>query len=324
MLAEKIKDRNALSENVIHHVNTVTTLAESLVLIVDDDPISREILHSMLSVSFHCEVLESGAQVIPYCEARKPDLIVLDMQMPGLSGIEVCTQLKCDSRFSDVPTIFVTADTETKTQDLCWEAGASDFVTKPVTASTLRHRVTHQIQNKKRIDLLHHLTYHDQLTGVHNRHFLASEFPDIVRRTAREKAELCVIMIDIDHFKGFNDTYGHQEGDSCLKMVAETIGKQLQRPDDFLVRFGGEEFCIFLPNTNEQGGRHIIKKILSAVRNLKLRNVSSPLGVLTVSAGYCIAKPNNETDMDNLILAADFSLLDAKEAGKNQFKGCKV
>ena len=296
-------------------------VSDCFVLIVDDDAISREILLSMLSEHCHCDTLASGSTVLEYCAEKLPDLIILDMEMPTISGIEVCKLLKGDRRFNAIPVIFVTANTDTQTQDACWEAGASDFVSKPVTPSTLRHRVRSQLQNKLRIDLLYHLTFHDQLTGAYNRHFLASEVPKSLKQVVREKDFISVIMLDIDHFKGFNDTYGHLAGDGCLRDVAVAIQKEIKRPIDRAIRYGGEEFCVILPNTDSEGCQYIAENIVNSVSRLGINNVTSPLGVVTISAGYFTTRPTVKTSIDNLIQTADLFLFEAKEAGKNQAKG---
>ena len=316
----KVKSKDLLTKSH-DKKEVIRNPSDSYVLIIDDEEISREILLSMLSDSFHCKALASGLQLIAHCEMRKPDLIILDMQMPEISGLDVCKALKQDDRFSDIPVIFVTANTDTQTQDACWEAGASDFVTKPVTPSTLRHRAYHQIQNKLRIDLLNHLTFHDQLTGAYNRHYLAAEIPQTIRQIARERGSVAVIMLDIDYFKGFNDTYGHLDGDVCLRSVAKAIEREIKRPIDCLIRYGGEEFCVLLPNTDSKGCRHVAENIVRAVRNLGINNVASPKGLITISAGYYVTSPISETDVNQIILEADLSLFDAKESGKNQVKG---
>lgn len=227
--------------------------AECNVLIVDDEPMSRMLLESILESVFTCATAESGEEAISYCEANLPDLVLLDMNMPDINGLDVCTALKASPETNHIPVIFVTSTMDIESENACWEVGASDFVMKPVNASTLTHRIKTHLQNKLRTEFLEMMTFHDQLTGLYNRTYLTKEIPLLIKQVARDKGTVGAIMIDIDYFKLFNDTYGHLEGDICLQKVAQIISDTVKRPKDAVIRFGGEEFLVVLPYIDHQG-----------------------------------------------------------------------
>ncbi|MBR9792502.1 MAG: diguanylate cyclase [Gammaproteobacteria bacterium] len=296
-------------------------LADCKVLVVDDEQSSCLLITTILNDIVQCEFLHDPARVIAYCEKQPPDLIVLDINMPGLNGIELCQQLKQNRNTSACPVVFITGDGNAETQNRCWQAGASDYVRKPVVASTLVHRVKNLLQSKLRLDLLTELTFKDQLTALYNRYYLFTEIPTQLKRLSRDSKSLGVIMIDIDFFKGFNDRYGHVAGDKCLFDVAQTLKEQLPGPHDSIVRFGGEEFSIFLPDTTQQACREIGQKMVDAISNLSIDNEASPLGKVTISAGYVVSPTNNTPGLEQLLSEADLYLYEAKLAGKARLQG---
>ncbi len=300
---------------------TNRTLADCKVLVVDDEQASRLVLSSILEEFFQCTCIGDSASVISTCHELMPDLILLDVNMPGKDGLTVCRELKESAMSADIPVMFITGGGEAALQDKCWEAGASDFIAKPVVASTLIHRVKNILQSKLRLELISELTYRDQLTGLHNRYYLTSEIPTTLKHLVREKQPLGVIMTDIDNFKGFNDTYGHVEGDKCLQAVARALKTCLRRPQDCAIRYGGEEFVVFLPNTDQHGCEKVGNAMVSAVQALHLDNSASHLNEVTVSAGYVVTQPAQSSKLEDIINQADEQLYDAKSTGKNKLTG---
>ena len=296
-------------------------LADCTVLVVDDERSSCLVVTTILSDMVQCKFLHDPARVIGFCEQLPPDLIILDINMPGINGIELCQQLKQHSTTSACPVMFITGEGNAETQNMCWQAGASDYVRKPVIASTLVHRVKNILQSKLRLDLLTELTFKDQLTALYNRYYLFTEIPTQLKRLSRERKSLGVIMIDIDYFKGFNDRYGHVVGDKCLFDVAQTLKEQLPGPHDSIVRFGGEEFSVFLPDTTPEKCRNIGQSMVDAVANLSIDNEASPLAKVTISAGYVISPPSNTPGLEQLLSEADLYLYEAKLAGKARIQG---
>ena len=297
--------------------------AECNVLIVDDEPMSRMLLESILESVFTCATVESGEEAISYCEANLPDLVLLDMNMPDIDGLDVCTALKASPETNHIPVIFVTSTMDIESENACWEVGASDFVMKPVNASTLTHRIKTHLQNKLRTEFLEMMTFHDQLTGLYNRMYLTKEIPLLIKQVARDKGTVGAIMIDIDYFKLFNDTYGHLEGDICLQKVAQIVSDTVKRPKDAVIRFGGEEFLVVLPYIDHQGTKLVAHQLVEAVAHAKIPHGKGIENRVSISAGFAVWKATDVVDEDvaGLIEDADISLFEAKELGRNQAKG---
>ena len=296
---------------------------ECNVLIVDDEPMSRMLLESILELVFTCATAESGEEAISYCEANLPDLVLLDMNMPDISGLDVCSALKASPETNHIPVIFVTSTMDIESENACWEVGASDFVMKPVNASTLTHRIKTHLQNKLRTEFLEMMTFHDQLTGLYNRMYLTNEIPLLIKQVARDKGTVGAIMIDIDYFKLFNDTYGHLEGDICLQKVAQIVSDTVKRPKDAVIRFGGEEFLVVLPYIDHQGTKLVAHQLVEAVANARIPHGKGIENRVSISAGFAVWKATDvvEDDVAALIEDADISLFEAKELGRNQAKG---
>lgn len=297
--------------------------AECNVLIVDDEPMSRMLLESILELVFTCATAESGEEAISYCEANLPDLVLLDMNMPDISGLDVCSALKASPETNHIPVIFVTSTMDIESENACWEVGASDFVMKPVNASTLTHRIKTHLQNKLRTEFLEMMTFHDQLTGLYNRMYLTNEIPLLIKQVARDKGTVGAIMIDIDYFKLFNDTYGHLEGDICLQKVAQIVSDTVKRPKDAVIRFGGEEFLVVLPYIDHQGTKLVAHQLVEAVAKARIPHGKGIENRVSISAGFAVWKATDvvEDDVAALIEDADISLFEAKELGRNQAKG---
>lgn len=303
--------------------NHIKPFSQCNILIVDDEPISRLLLESILEVEFHCTTVDSGSDAISYCAEALPDLVLLDMNMPDIGGLDVCTALKDSPETEDIPVIFVTSTMDIESENACWEVGASDFVMKPVNASTLIHRVKTHLQNKLRTEYLENMTFHDQLTGLYNRMYLTKEIPLLIKQVARDKGSLGVIMLDIDYFKLFNDTYGHLEGDLCLQKVAKIVSETVKRPKDAVIRFGGEEFLIILPYIDRIGTKLVANQLVEAVTEAKIPHEKGIGNCVSVSAGFAVWNATEvvEDDLISLIEDADISLFEAKELGRNQAKG---
>ena len=296
---------------------------ECNVLIVDDEQMSRMLLESILESVFTCFTAESGEEAIAYCKANLPDLVLLDMNMPDINGLDVCTVLKASPETNHIPVIFVTSTMDIDSENACWEVGASDFVMKPVNASTLTHRIKTHLQNKLRTEFLEMMTFHDQLTGLYNRLYLTNEIPLLIKQVARDKSTVGAIMIDIDYFKLFNDTYGHLEGDICLQKVAKIVSDTVKRPKDAVIRFGGEEFLVILPYIDYQGTKLVANQLVEAVADAKISHGKGIENRVSISAGFAVWKACDvvEENVAALIEEADISLFEAKELGRNQAKG---
>ena len=270
------------------------------------------------------ECSDDNLNMVAYCLQSKPDVVLLDLNMPGKDGITVCKELKANKHTVDIPVVFITGSDKPEDQDRCWEAGAADFINKPVVASTLQHRVRNLLLSKIRLDLLTEQTFRDHLTGLYNRYYMRAEIPAILKHCVREQASFGVMMIDIDNFKSFNDTNGHLEGDNCLAQVATALKNTLRRPQDKVLRYGGEEFVVFLPNTEKEGIRQLARAMCANVEKLNIGNPASSNGVVTISVGYAVTQADHETSLGKLVNEADLALFEAKQAGKNRSIGYRI
>ena len=297
--------------------------SECRILIVDDEPMSRMLLESILMPVFQCDTAQSGKEAILYCADKLPDLVLLDMNMPDTDGLDVCRALKANGATADIPVIFVTSTLDIESENACWEVGASDFVMKPVNASTLTHRIKTHVLNKLRTEFLETMTYHDQLTGQYNRMYLTKEIPLLIKQVARDNGSVGAIMIDIDFFKLFNDTYGHLEGDQCLSRVAQLVSSVMKRPKDAVIRFGGEEFLVILPYIDSAGANLLAQELVEIVRKAEIPHSHGIGNKVSISVGYTVWQANKVADegVEALIEEADVKLFEAKEQGRNLVRG---
>jgi len=291
-------------------------LNNARILIVDDDPLNQQILKSILQDEYNTFVVSSGAEAIEFCHRHLPDLVVMDVQMPDMDGWTACKIMQSSVNLRQTPVIFATSMDTADAEVSCWEAGGVDFLVKPVASVSLRNRVKTHLTLKFQSDTLKKLAYKDGLTHLYNRRYLEDSLPKERALARRNKSLLSVIMIDIDHFKHYNDTYGHLKGDACLKQVAMAINNVVLRPTDIVARYGGEEFICVLPNTDEQGAKVISRSILEAIDKIKIAHIDSSFGVVTVSMGLATTSNANE-DSTELLAKADTNLYEAKSNGRN-------
>jgi len=264
------------------------------------------------------------------------DLILMDLLMPEVDGIEACRQIKSCQRFTDVPVIMVTAEDSPECLKAAFEAGATDYVRKPVNRVELAARVQSALRLKQETDWrkarerelvaltekLQQLSHMDGLTEVANRRHFDEELARVWRRTLREGGAMALVMIDIDHFKSYNDQYGHLAGDECLRRVAEVLRTSVKRPFDLVARYGGEEFAVLLPDTQGAGAEKIAEKIRASVEGLDIPHCRSSVGNrVTISCGVAVASPAPNLDPASLIAMADRRLYTAKHTGRNCVAG---
>mgnify|MGYP003634281124 CR=1 FL=1 len=302
----------------------LAALGEATILVVDDQPANIQLIFHMLGEEYQILMATSGQQALQVCRERMPDLVLLDVMMPEMDGLQTCQALKADSSIASIPVIFVTGLQKQEEEDACWQAGAVDFIQKPVNANTLRHRVKAHLTLKRQTDFLHSLVYIDGLTGIFNRRYLDNNFEKQIAIGKRQQQDqISVLMIDIDHFKLFNDNFGHMAGDEALRNVAEALETTCLRPADIVARYGGEEFIIILPNTDAAGGEFVATKIIKAVSALAIPHSATEQGCVTISVGvatstYDIASKAKLTEL------ADQQLYLAKQAGRNCFRQADV
>lgn len=292
------------------------------ILIVDDAPINIQILNEALKDRYRVFFATNGRDAIAQAASIMPDMILLDIMMPEMDGYEVCRILKADPVSRDIPIIFITAMNQQENEAAGLELGAADYITKPFNPDLVRLRVRNQLELKRQRDLLSRLSFLDGLTGIPNRRAFDEYYDREWRRALRSQAETSIIMCDIDHFKSYNDSYGHLAGDDCLKKVSELLRSLLDRPADLVARFGGEEFICVLPETGLAGAAITAEKLREAVESMGIPHLYSPVApVLTISLGVASVVPTAQMKSDDLIQFADAQLYLAKQGGRNRVAG---
>jgi diguanylate cyclase (GGDEF)-like protein len=289
-------------------------------LVVDDQPINIRALYEVFAADHQILMATGGDQAIALCLSQQPDLVLLDVMMPGLDGFEVCRRLKADPATRGIPVIFVTAQTDVVAETIGLDAGAVDFIAKPINPQIVRARVRTHLTLKAQADLLRQWAYIDGLTGVHNRRHFDERLACEWARVARNATPLSVLMIDVDRFKHYNDRNGHQAGDDCLRRVAATLRDGLRRPADLLARYGGEEFACLLPETDRAGALTVARALEQAVRDAGLVHPDSDVArVVTVSVGAATGGPPPRSGSARaLMTAADEQLYAAKQSGRGR------
>ena len=291
------------------------------VLIVDDMAANIAILSDLLQNSYKIKIAKSGQRALEIAKSKeKPDLILLDIEMPQMSGYDVCNILKSSSETRNIPIIFVTAKNDTMDEEYGLNLGAIDYIKKPFHPAIIKIRVKNHMDLKLKSDKLEELSMIDSLTNIPNRRFFNENFEKKYREILRDKKSLALIMIDVDFFKLYNDNYGHWQGDECLRKVAQTLRKNLKRPTDTVSRYGGEEFVVLLKDIDRDGAKKVVQSLIDAVANLKIEHkYSTAAEFVTISAGLSIKESDEDISKEDLLKIADNELYRAKESGRNKF-----
>jgi diguanylate cyclase (GGDEF)-like protein len=289
------------------------------VLIVEDTTLNIQVLNELLHNDCRVFFATNGPDALHLIPTLNPDLILLDIMMPGMDGYEVCRRLKAEPDLKEIPVIFITALTQEANESEGLELGAVDYITKPFNPAIVRLRIKNQLELKRQRDLLSRLSTLDGLTGIANRRALDDSLEREWRRATRSGRPLAVIMLDIDFFKNYNDTYGHGRGDECLRQVATALAETLERPADLACRYGGEEFVGVLPDTDLQGATVIAERVATAVRTLAIpHSASSVAPHVTVSIGVSVIQPAAGSHPNALLETADRHLYKAKREGRDR------
>ena len=288
-------------------------------LLVDDERANILSLHSIFQADCDLFMATSGQEALRFCQTQRlPDLILLDIVMPGMDGLELCRQLKTDAATAHIPILFVTGLSRPEEEVAALQAGGVDFIAKPVNPVVVRARVNTHLLLKTQADQLRALAFIDGLTGVANRRRFDEALNVEWRQAIRTGDPVALLMLDIDHFKSYNDFYGHQAGDACLQQVAAVLPRHLLRPHDVAARYGGEEFACLLPLCDAPSAGAKAEDIRRAVEQLQLAHAASPVaGHVTVSIGVAALRPGAADLPGQLLAAADAVLYQAKSQGRN-------
>lgn len=293
---------------------------QPMILIVDDVPTNVQILAEALSSIYRIKVASNGMDALKIAQREQPDLILLDVMMPEMDGFEACQHLKTDAHTCKIPVIFVTAKDAASDEELGLNLGAVDYITKPFVIPIVKARIRNHIRLKQQADLLESLSLLDALTDIPNRRRFDEALAAEWKRAIRDATPLSLLMIDIDHFKQYNDYYGHGAGDVCLQMVAAELSKSVVRPSDLVARYGGEEFVVILPETSQESALQIAERLRERIEKMSLPHAYSEVeSVVTISVGVATQANISENSLPQILGdAADKALYMAKEGGRNR------
>lgn len=293
------------------------------ILIVDDTPENLTVLSEVLQPTWRVRAANSGRRALQIASGEQaPDLILLDVMMPGMDGYALCERLKADDRTRDIPVIFVTSHSDEAAESRGLDVGAVDFISKPINARIVKARVKTHLTLKAQSDLLRSWVYIDGLTGVHNRRHFDEALAREWSRALRRGSVLSVVLLDVDHFKRYNDLYGHPAGDECLRRIAGEMARYIKRPADLVARYGGEEFACILPDTGHEGAMLFASQLGTHIRELGIEHAASDTAaVVTVSLGVSTTLASAAESAENLLELADTQLYEAKRLGRNRVCG---
>jgi diguanylate cyclase (GGDEF)-like protein len=305
------------------------------ILVVDDSPTIRAALKALLERMGHTVVeANDGEQALQMYRQDRPGLVLIDVVMPIMDGYESARHMRETKADEWVPIIFLSSKEADQDLDRAIEAGGDDYLVKPVSFVVLNAKIralqrlesmrTKQLEMSRDLASanreLEKLSRQDGLTGIANRRYFDSYLVTEVRRGARERQPLSLILSDVDHFKAFNDCYGHQAGDDCLRRVAAALSSAGRRPADLAARYGGEEFAMVLPGTVLEGAVDVAQAVSRVIETLGIPHARSAVNAkVTLSQGIVSLTPEKETSSEDLIKRADQALYLAKQQGRNRY-----
>ena len=302
------------------------------ILVADDDPTSRLIAQMALrNLGHECDAVSDGAQAWDAYRSHRPDVIISDWSMPGLTGLELCRTIR--AQVADGYTYFIMVTSHGNLDEILegMSAGADDYLVKPLDSEDLQARLVgaarvtslhrklaeQQTELEKLNEELTAMARRDPLTGLGNRRALDEDLELLEARVTRYGHRYCMALLDVDHFKSYNDTYGHQAGDQILRTVADQLEAQA-RGGDALYRYGGEEFLCIFPEQSLANGFMAVERMRIGLQRLAIPHTDNPLGVLTISGGLAMLDPGHNRPASEVLKEADEVLYRAKQLGRNR------
>ena len=286
------------------------------VLVVDDTPLNVKLLTLKLEYEdYVVSTAADGFEALAKIAAEQPDIVLLDVMMPGLDGFETCRRIRADPATAHIPVVMVTALQDVGDLVRAFEAGADDFLTIPINSLALMARIRSQLRQKRYYESLVEQSLIDPLTGAFNCRYLEAHVPRLIARCRAAHKPIAVLMIDVDHFKRINDEHGHAAGNHVLKEIVNRLTSAL-RPSDLVARMGGEEFAVVMPETDLDAGHRIAERLCNRIAGTLVADVA-----ITVSIGAAVIQPDTDTEEeepDAALRRADAALYEAKRAGRNR------
>lgn len=287
------------------------------ILVVDDNKLNLRLLQDILEdEKYKVYTTDSGFSVLEMTHNLKPDVILLDIMMPGMDGYDVCRLLKSDEEVMDIPVIMVTAKTEGNDLKIAFEMGAADYIKKPFDELEIIARIHSVLRTKQSQDILKDKASRDGLTGIYNHALLIQLFEKEIKKQAISGGDVSFVMLDIDHFKKINDSYGHTIGDAVLKELAMILSTSI-RDCDYVGRYGGEEFSIILTKMNSDDTYEWCEMLRKKIQNHKFYAGDLSIQV-TVSMGFYCKSAKDTIGSYDMIKTSDEALYKAKQNGRNK------
>ena len=288
------------------------------ILIVDDENANLKILTHILGPEYTIYTTTNGNDAVKIAVDRMPDLVLLDILMPGKDGYQTLSEIKKTDKIKKIPVIFISGLDSDEDEEKGLSLDAADYIMKPFSPVVVRLRVRNQIQIVTQMRTIEQLSLIDPLTKIPNRRSFDERLLMEWKQAIREQTQISVLMMDLDKFKNINDEYGHQQGDVVLQTIANIFTSVLKRPCDFAARWGGEEFVVLLPNTHMEGAADIAENIRKKVESAEIKRDNGLIIKMTVSIGVNSFTPGVESNVDDFMDLADKRLFAAKEAGRNR------
>lgn len=296
------------------------------VLIADDNMLIRDLLTiHLIKNNYQVFTADNGLEALQIIEKEQIDIVLLDLMMPKLDGIGTLKEIRKNFSSLDLPVLIITAMDDSSSVVKVLELGANDYVTKPLDIPVVLARLQTQLslrETKQELEeknrILEKIATLDELTGIPNRRYFNQYFMREWERASRSQIPISIIFCDIDFFKTYNDFYGHPQGDVCIKKIAQILQKTVRRTLDIVSRYGGEEFVIVLPDTDEDGAFVFAERTRMNVEEMRLPHANREhLDHVTISLGVATMIPSRDNSPSELINLADQRLYRAKDCGRN-------
>jgi diguanylate cyclase (GGDEF)-like protein len=287
-------------------------------LVVDDERTNIMVLTSVLGREYTIYAAKNGQDALEAAAEYLPDIILLDILMPDMDGYEVLAALKSSASTREIPVIIATALDGIQDETKGLTLGAVDYISKPFSPAIVKLRVQNQIKILNYIKTIKELSLIDSLTGIANRRCFDERLSLEWGRAIRTETPISILILDLDNFKNYNDTYGHMQGDMALRAVAKLFAHELKRSVDFIARWGGEEFIALLASTDWGGALDLAERIRSGVENAVIPFADGQATKITVSIGINSQIPASSVSMEDFVQHADQALYTAKKEGKNR------
>lgn len=295
--------------------------AKYKILVIEDSLLNQHVIQNILQDKYTLARALTAREAFEMLPIFRPHLILLDIILPDADGFKVLETLKGNEENRNIPVIIITGMDSEENEERGLMLGAVDYIKKPFKHGIVSARVNTQIRIIRQMQTIEQLGMLDGLTGISNRRAFDMHLRFEWNRAIKEDIPLSMIMLDIDHFKEYNDTYGHPQGDIILQSIASILKSETKESSGRVFRYGGEEFSVILPTDSVGGAIHVAERIRNSVETAKVRSLFSDVVTrVTVSAGVALVKPTPDDQMHYLIELADQKLYQAKHDGRNRVR----